>query len=305
MDNSAMSKQIFEAILLGAFLATVLYQLYWHRRIRTAMDTVLAAYRRGDYENALQAAEGLKKSGNNTRQCCLFRGVLLFQLGNLDEAESSLRQSIALTENDQTLGRHGSAREIAQRHGALAFSALGELLLEKSQYDEAMRCFETSLKAWPGNGSICRDIAGTFLRRGNHVADALDWATLAVQHDRKGPLKSADADNINLSEDLATLAWAVAAASPESDSARVEVDRLIGEAVPMILSARDGAPAVPPAALVHYQTGLAYAALGDTDQSARYLAEAARIDPTGRWGRAARSRQRCGAHTHVCRVDTS
>jgi hypothetical protein len=40
---------------------------------------------------------------------------------------------------------------------------------------------------------------------------------------------------------------------------------------------------------VHFQSGLAYAALGDEERSAQYLKEAARIDPQGRWGRAARA----------------
>jgi tetratricopeptide (TPR) repeat protein len=283
-----MSHQIFEAILLVAFLATVLHQLHQQRRMRIAMDDVLAAYRRGDYQLALQSSEGLKRARKNTRQYCFYRGSMLLQLGNLDEAERWLRQSLVLSTKDEMSASSKTHREAARKHTALASSTLGQLLLEKSHYDDAMRCFESSLKNSPGRGLAQRDLAEAWLRRGNRPAEALKWARLAVEQDRNAPLKSEEADNINLSEDLATLAWAVAAASPEPDSARAEVDRLIGEAVPMILSARDGARAVPPTALVHYQAGLAYAALGDKEQSERYLAEAGRIDPTGRWGRAAR-----------------
>jgi tetratricopeptide (TPR) repeat protein len=294
-----MSNQIFEAILLCALLGTVLYQLFWHRRIRSAMDVVLAAYRRGDYEIALQASERLRRAGKHTREYCFFRGTMLFQLGKLDEAERWLRESIVLSTRDRMSASSKAHREVAIKQAALASSALGQLHLEKSQYDDATCCFEASLKNWPGQGSAHRELAEAWLRRGQRSAEALKWARLAVEADRKAPLDSEEVNNINLSEDLATLAWAVATASPESDSARAEVDRLIGEAVPLIggtmisvtATGAAGSRAVPPAALVHYQAGLAYAALGDQDQSAHYLAEAGRIDPTGRWGRAARSRQ--------------
>ncbi len=242
------------------------------------MDAVLAAYRRGDYQLALQSSEGLKRARKNTRQYCFYRGTMLLQLGNLDEAERWLRQSIVLSTKDQMSTSSKTHREAARKHTALASSTLGQLLLEKSHYDEAMRCFESSLKNSPGHGLAHRDLAEAWLRRGNRPAEALKWARLAVEQDRTRSRESEEADNINLSEDLATLAWAVAAASQD----RAEVDRLIGEAVPLI-----GVRSVPPAAQVHYQAGLAYAALGDKDQSASYLAEAARIDPTGRWGRAA------------------
>jgi hypothetical protein len=134
------------------------------------------------------------------------------------------------------------------------------------------------LQEWPGHGSTHRAIAETWLRRGNDPTEALKWARLAVEED--SALMSIPEDrHIDLGEDLATLAWAVAVTSQD----RAEVDRLVGEAVSVV-----GSQVVTSAAMIEYHSGLAYAALGDQGRSLEHLNGAARIDKGGRWGRAAR-----------------
>jgi tetratricopeptide (TPR) repeat protein len=172
---------------------------------------------------------------------------------------------------------------------ALHRAGLGELYLEQGRYDEAVKCFEASLRDWPGHGPFHAQMAGACLRRGDPPADALKWATLAVEEDRAGKGVLPEAYNMNLCEDLGTLAWAVAAASHD----RPQVDRLVDEAVKLA-----GTLSVPTSAQVNFQSGLAYAALGDEERSAQYLKEAARIDPQGRWGRAARA-QAAATENHL------
>ena len=124
------------------------------------------------------------------------------------------------------------------------------------------------------------------MRRGGLASDSLQWAQRAVQEDRdrsreslNGPPEIREVCNINLAEDLATLAWAVAAGSRD----RAEVDRLVNEAVNLVGTASS------PAALVHCHSGQAYLSLGDSAQSDRHFGEAARIDPNGFRGRSARA----------------
>jgi tetratricopeptide (TPR) repeat protein len=253
----------------------------------SAIQPVIDAYRRGDYEGALLAAE---KCRGRTQDYCYFRGRMLMELGNLEEAEKWLHMSMVLAQ-----GNSRRAKPDRLRRSALARGALGELYLEQRRFDEALNCFETSAKEWPEHGEFHRDLAEVWLRWGSRPAEALKLARLAVEKDRAGAsvpqttsedirALTTDARDTGLSEDLATLAWAVAVTSHD----RQEVDRLIGEALPF------GTQSVSPRAAVHYRSGLAYAALGEPGRSSYHFSEATRIDPLGRWGRAARLRSRRG-----------
>ena len=256
--------------------------VFLHRRHRKAMDqfrtstlkmnsidAVLAAYREGDYQGALSAAESMKGNPKLLGAYLFFTGTMLMHLGRLREAEHRLRLNVGAPQETKTL--------------AIGYSSLGQLLLELQRYDEAMECFETSLRHWPDRGSSHRDIAETWLRRGNPSA-AVEWAQRAVNEDRgrmdpEASAKLQEVCNLNLGEDLATLAWAVAADSRD----RAKVENLAGEAVTLVHSA------VSPRAMVHYHLGQAYRALGDSATSAEHFAEAARADPNGLWGRSARA----------------
>ena len=235
-----------------------------------AINEILTAYSAGDYSRALEIAESLKDKPQLTAEHLFFSGTMLMCLGRLDEAERRLRRNLTMARQDKVI--------------ALSYSSLGELLLEKQQYDEALECFETSLRYWPDHGSAHRNVAEVWLRRGTDPAAALKWAELAVKEDRNcdNPAASPDvqrAHDINLGENLATLAWAVAVHSHDRD----QVDRLVAEATPLVRTA------VNPNARTQYYCGRAYHALGDSAKSAQHFEEAARIDVHGMWGRAARN----------------
>jgi tetratricopeptide (TPR) repeat protein len=237
---------------------------------RDTINAVLDAYRRGDYASALQAAEAFKGNPELAASYFFFSGTMLMHLGRLQEAEQYLRRHLTVATDPKLT--------------ALANSSLGELLLEMQRYDEALECFETSLRHWPDRGSSHRDIAEAFLRRGGPTAEAVKWAQLAVKEDRSrdNPAGSPEAQevyNTNLAEDLATLAWAVA----EDSCDKAQVDRLVDEAVTLL------GPATSPAAQVHCHSGRAYLALSDSRKSEHHFDEAARIDPNGLWGRSARA----------------
>jgi tetratricopeptide (TPR) repeat protein len=270
------------AILLAVFAGTFIVEYSRQRRKRAAIDAVLAPYRKGDFEAALQAVGGLR---NDARAYSFFQGALLLELGHLKEAEPLLEQSIQLSEQQELALRktHFGARRALKRQlklTALSRSSLGQLHLDQRHYDDALRCFEASLTDWPGRGSSHRAIAEAMLRRGDDPAEALTWARLAVEEERISRGMSREIRDTNLGEELATLAWAVAVASHHG----AEVDRLVAEAVSVA-----GTVLVTTSAQVQYQSGLAYEALGNTERSAQHFKEAARIDQQGRWGRAARA----------------
>ena len=237
-----------------------------------AIHAVMAAYRKGHYEEALQACEALKEANDTERVASyfFFSGTMLMNLGRFEEAEQRLRRHLTLAIDD--------------RRKALAYSTLGQFLTETHRYDEALECFQTSLRHWPDRGSAHRAIAEACLRQHGRVSEAVRWAQLALQEDRArmkpgDSPEAAESHIVNLAEDLATLAWAVAVSSRD----RAEVDHLVDEASKLAVTA------VSPAALVHCHIGHAYLALGHEARSEQHFAEAARVDPNGFRGRSAQA----------------
>ena len=241
------------------------------RRVRrwvvSATKAVLDPYRLGQYESALQACEGLRLGGEVTSPYCFFRGANLAHLGRLGEAEVWLRRNIAMRE-----------KEKGHRHLAIGLTTLGHTMLQAGRYDEAQENFQASLRHFPQRGSGYRSMAELCLLRRDNPAEALRWATLAIEHEQADRGLTLELRRTNLGEDLATLAWATAAGTRN----RAEVARLVSEAVDSV-----GSGSVAARAQVHYQSGRAYAELGDIQASAQYYGVAAKLDAQGNWGRAA------------------
>lgn len=155
------------AVIFALYLLSLLApwgSLLPRTRKRKASKSALAAYREGDFEAAPKETEGLRKYPILYSS---LRGGLLLQLGDLDEAEKLLQQSITLSERREAELRGKStgeaAIELAKHVKATAFhwASLGELYLDRRRYDKTLKCFETGLRYFPGNGSIRRGIAET------------------------------------------------------------------------------------------------------------------------------------------------
>jgi tetratricopeptide (TPR) repeat protein len=178
----------------------------------------------------------------------------------------------------RNIAMHAEDKE--KRHLAIGLTTLGHLLLQARRYDEAQECFEKSLGHFPERSSGYRSMAELCLLRGYNPAEALRWAELAIRHAQADWQISPELRNMNLGEDMATLAWATAA---DSHSAS-EVSRLAVEAVASV-----GTTNVVSRAQVYYQLGCAYRELGDIRTGAQHYEEAAKLDPQGQWGRAAQA----------------
>lgn len=238
---------------------------WWLRRYSVVMEP----HRRGDYESALQACEGLEVRGKVTRPYCFFRGTNLSHLGRLEEAEVWLRRNIAMHQKDWY-----------KRDLAIGFTALGEAMLQAGRYDDAQQSFEASLTHFPQRGSDYRCMAELCLLRRDNPVEPLRLAKLAIEHDQVDLSLSLEGRRTIVGEAQATLAWATATGTHNPS----EVARLVAEAVDSV-----GERYVPATALVRYQSGRAYAELGDFQASTQHYEEAARLDPQGNWGRAARA----------------
>jgi len=254
----------FRVLILGQRHRSSMAKLRSNSAYGPAQEKMLEAYRQGDYQTALRLVEGLKEL--NKASYTFFRGAILLDLGQFEEAEKLLRQNVLTESKDHQL--------------AIGYSSLGQLMLEQGRFDDAMECFTASLRYMPDRGATLRDVAETWLRRKSDPAEALKWAQLAVVKERSAPLISEEVRALNLSENLATLAWAVAVSSRDEHA----VEEILSEAIPMIENR-----AVSSASQVFYHSGRAYAELGDFPKSRERYEEASRRDPQGRWGRAARA----------------
>jgi tetratricopeptide (TPR) repeat protein len=229
-----------------------------------AINAVVAAYCEGDYETALQRAENLKDVSSKTAEYCFFRGSILHHLGRFDEAEASLREGLPMEENPS--------------QKALVYNTLASVFMDQGRYPEAIAFFENAGRAWPDRGANHRGIAEVWLRQGRELPDALDHARLAVEIDRRATGLKKEALDSRLGEDLAVLAWAVAANSGNG----TEVESLLAEAIPLL-----GAKTKPTLAEAHYHAAKAYDALKMPEKSAEHFRQATELDRQGIWGRLA------------------
>src|ERR1700757_4128390 len=95
-------------LLIGIAVSLLIYYAVWYwghrghrmiargRKTLNALEAVDTSYRAGDYQTALEQAEGLKQGFSKTPEYCFFRGTMLHQLGRFTEAEASLREGLLL-----------------------------------------------------------------------------------------------------------------------------------------------------------------------------------------------------------------
>jgi len=263
-------------LFVGIIVSLLIYYAIWywghrgHRMIArgtktmNALDAVIASYRAGDYQTALQQAEGLKRGFSKTPEYCFFRGTMLHQLGKFSDAEACLREGLPLQPD--------------ARSQALASNVMGTVLMDLKRYPEAIACFEDSIRVWLDRGTGHREIAEVWLRQGRNLPEALARARRAVEIDRASPALSAETHDLRVGEDLALLAWAEAANS--SDAQRV--DSLLAEAFPLCANAAKMVQAQQ-----HYYAGRAYSALQLLEKAAQHFLQARTVDPQGQFGRLA------------------
>jgi tetratricopeptide (TPR) repeat protein len=254
---------LIRVLILGASHRKSMSKLRQSSDKLAAHNRMMDAYRRGDYESALKELESAKHNDNSYE---FFRGSILMELGELEEAEKLLRKNALLEKRDH--------------QSSIAYSSLGEVMQEQERFDEAMDCFQASLRHMPDRGSAHRNIAEVLLVQKKNRDEALMWAKTAVEKERASAPRSEEVKTVNLSENLAALAWATAATSHD----RQAVNQLLAEAIAMV---ENGAVSV--AARVHYSAGRAYAELGELSESVAKWEKASTLDPKGRWGRAART----------------
>lgn len=234
--------------------------------MKSVIDAITTAYRSGDYATALEKTEELKSGSLVTAPYCFFRGSMLRYLGKFKEAEESLREGLFLEKNS--------------RQRALVFNVLASVLLDEQRFSEAIEAYENANRCWPDRGAGFRGIAEVWLRQGREFPEALRQAQRAVAIDKRATGPSTEALESRLGEDLAVLAWALAANSAGVGT----VEFVVAEAIRLCSK---GAIAI--LAEVHYHAGQAYLALENAEKSRGHFLNAAEIDPQGIFGFMARS----------------
>jgi len=231
------------------------------------LDSIIGAYREGEYEAALRHVEGLREVEFLRAPYYFFRGSLLHQLGKLEEAEASLRQGLPLE------------KDAKQR--ALVCNTIGSVLLDQQRFREALSFKELAVQICPERGSNLRGVAEVWLFQGLETAKALSYAKQAVDIDRNERSASRDVSDMRLGEDLVVLAWAMALDSGYA----LTPEPLLSEALPMCIATNSK----PILAHFHYYAGKTYRALESGEKALENFVRATQIDRQGRYGRLARS----------------
>lgn len=229
-------------------------------------NSLMTAYRAADYTLALRETDRLKRGDSKTPEYCFYRGALLHKLGQFVEAEACLREGLPLQPND--------------RFKALTYNTLAEVLMDQERFEESIECFRNAGRAWPGRGSNLRGVAEVWLRQGHHLPEALESARQAIEIDRRADDIGTEAVDQRLGEDLAVLAWALAANSCS-----------IGQVAPMLAEAFQlcGTRSKPVLAQLHYHAGRAYQAIKEWEKSREHFGKASMIEPKGVFGGLARA----------------
>lgn len=238
------------------------------RRMIT-ITKVVAAYRYGDYEGALQDAEGLKDGETKTATYCFFRGSMLYYLGRLEDAESVLLEGLPLEENP--------------RKKAVFYEALASVLMNQQRFSDAIAFYEDSARITPDRGACQSGIAEVWLRQGKELPTALECARRGVEIDRRakemsGTPEKKEVTKLQVGEDLAVLAWAAASNEGRID----EVDSILEEAFSLC-----GSRSKPILGKIHFHAGKAYEALTLRDKAKQHFRQSAQSDPNGIHGRLA------------------
>jgi len=253
-------------LALWALYRMLRFRFGW--KLPPAIQAVMEPYRRGDYKASLAAVEGLRRDNEVTHNYCYYRGAILAHLGRLDEAEVWLRRSIAMRAEDNLAAFR-----------AISHTTLGQLMLQAGRYDEAEKCFQSSMQCNPNRGSPYRSLAELCLLRRGNPEEAMRLAKMAIVKEQANHL-TLEIRKLSRGEQLATLAWATAAGTHNSS----EVARLVAEAIENV-----GSGNVQSTAEVQYHSGCAYTELGDIQAGVRHYEAAARIDRQGHWGRLAQA----------------
>jgi tetratricopeptide (TPR) repeat protein len=166
------------------------------------------------------------------------------------------------------------------------YNTIASVLMDQGRFPEAIAFFENAGSAWPDRGSSHRGVAEVWLRQGREFPEALEHARQAVEIDRPASGMKKEALDTRLGEDLATLAWAVAANSTvaANSGAAAEVDSQLTESFKLC-----GTKTKPILAQIHYQAGKAYEALKMPEKAREHFRQAAEVDPNGIYGRLARA----------------
>jgi tetratricopeptide (TPR) repeat protein len=229
------------------------------------------AAKRGDYDRALNIIRWFNFYNPSGMEPLRMSGHMLLMAGRYQEAENTLRRSLASSHARESYG--------------FALEYLGDALMEQRRYDEATRSYEAALLAFAWRRRPYRGLAEMQLRRGENPVQALeyvekirDFADLSWR-EKQGNGKSED-------DYWALKAWALAQVGKTSE---------VAEAIENALKHTDKL-ALPDMATTHYRVGMAMQTMGNETAAREHFKLAEQFDPHGRRGALAKAAMR---ETHV------
>ena len=238
--------------LVVLFLAPVGYRAL-------AIRAMYSPLRRADYDGALRAIRLYHFYSPGGGVALRQSGAVLLVAGRYREAEEVLRRA--------------AARQATGLEQAGTLDYLGNVLMEQSRYDEAMRSFQAARHAAPGSRRPYRGMAETLLRQGKNPEQALEYVEGIVGS--SGPSARGRLLSDRVQDDYWALkAWALGQLGRSAE---------VAPAIEKALKATSR-KSRPDLAATYYRAGMAMEAVGNASAARDYFKRAVELDPTGRRG---------------------
>jgi len=218
------------------------------------VESVMEAYRRADYQTALERIGKMDPSFHDRHSRYRLRALIYYRKREFDQAELQLRKGLLEQWNCRKASR--------------LLSLLASVLIEKGQFSEANLALDGAVELDKLNGSVDRIRALVLLRQGIEPERALQYSqtALVASEDEKAAA-------------LAVRAWALAENGRQME-ARTAIDHALG-----LPSARFK----PEAAEVCYYAGRATFHNGNPIIAERYFLGSIDAEPDGVFGALART----------------
>jgi hypothetical protein len=212
-------------------------------------------------------------------------GELLIEQGKYGEAAGLLNTGMTLAPEQSALLRQLAV--VALRQGeepSLAIQFANEAVHKErvavtmKQQRAALAAEQTRIRAQAEIALAADRKKKRFPWQKSNSSAAASPAVAAANHGAQ--VGFSEFREANMAENLAALAWAVAA----SGQNEAEVDKLVNEALPLA-----NGKGVSTRGEVHFHAACAYAEMGVQVKSTKHFTQAASADPNGRWGKAAKN----------------
>lgn len=217
------------------------------------------ALRDANYDRALAEIAKILRSRPESAVWQSMQGTALLLAGRYTEAESALREALAVAA--------GASKLVA----AATLNNLGVVFARQKRYDDAIRLYEAAVAIDPTKSWHLNSIAEIYLEQGTNIERAFRF----IEQARANKLRDMRTGRENWAAILANQAWALTLLNQPN-----EVENLLHQAL-----RETNQKAKPSLAALHYRIGHVLSLRGEKGRAEEHFRQSLRIDSHGAFAR--------------------